>query len=188
MTKYKFEKWEELPDDLKAGWIAGFIEGEGSFTSKKARKRRYPVFNIAQKDKTPLEAVRNFFGFGTIYYRPKERASYRWVVRKKSELEELRDFFLKYGFRSEKKRHQFEQWLTFFTSFVGFTPEVIKRRNKAIRKAHSRPEVKRKDSEASKRMWSNPEIRARFVEVAKKRYQNPDHPLRRYLREKRKVS
>jgi hypothetical protein len=63
-------------------WVAGFIEGEGSFT-----QRGYTQFVIvAQVQREPLERLRRFFG-GKIFFTDRYREShpnwqpvYRWYV------------------------------------------------------------------------------------------------------------
>lgn len=62
---------KRITQEQKA-YVAGFIEGEGSFVLAKSRAHD-PRISTGQKNKAPLVYIQGLFG-GTIHYRPKTNA------------------------------------------------------------------------------------------------------------------
>jgi len=86
------------------GWLVGFIEGEGSFSSNRGR---YPVFALAQTDESILKRMQTFFGGGSVSYQPTHHAwqysAYGkacWPIRR----------FCEGKLVMKKKIDQFERW------------------------------------------------------------------------------
>lgn len=60
----------------KGYYIAGFVDGEGSFNTSFRRRDDFaigwkitPVFNVTQKERTVLDTIANQLGCGTIRFR-----------------------------------------------------------------------------------------------------------------------
>lgn len=107
------QKWlKEIP--LEKGWyLAGFVDGEGSFNISFAKKNDYrsgwqvtPSFNVSQKDETILFLLKKYLGCGRI----KRRKDGLWifVVENPHSLKErVIPFFKKYRFFSSKAKTNF---------------------------------------------------------------------------------
>ena len=115
--------------DFDQGWIVGFIEAEGSFTSdlqggylKKSGIPVYvPRFSLDQTNRVPLEFLQSFFGGGHIYPRLFEgMRSMRWdyIVNDIVTLEKVRDF-CEGKLKHPLKIRQFAEWKRLFDNFVG---------------------------------------------------------------------
>ena len=103
---------------FNSGWIVGFIESEGVFTTntiKFGRKTksgvknyRYnnPAFYIVSRDKSALEAVRGLLKLGKVN---KHGAIFHLDIRRKNESIRLVEF-LDGKLKSELKARRFEIW------------------------------------------------------------------------------
>lgn len=67
--RWRFSKNNSSPDNLTDAWIAGFIEGDGSFEYYFSKFR--PLIQISQNshDRPLLESIRQYLGLG--YLKPK---------------------------------------------------------------------------------------------------------------------
>lgn len=96
------------------GWyIAGFVDGEGSFNISLRKKSDYklgwqPVlsFNVSQREKTILNLMKDLFGCGIIKRRKDGLHSYD-VTKPREIKEKIIPFFEKYGFLSKNKKINF---------------------------------------------------------------------------------
>ncbi|MEK7612482.1 MAG: LAGLIDADG family homing endonuclease [Patescibacteria group bacterium] len=106
-------------------YIVGLVDGEGSFTAyvrninesteRIRRARIEPRFYIklVEKDKTVLDAVKDFFQCGNVYFQKDSRKNhqhcYRFEVANRKDLENIIiPFFKKYPLRFPSKRHDFK--------------------------------------------------------------------------------
>jgi hypothetical protein len=153
--------------DFDQGWIIGFIEAEGSFTSdlqgghlKKSGVPVYvPRFSLDQTNRVPLEFLQSFFGGGHIYPRPMKgiMRSTRWdyIVNDIATLEKVRDFCegkLKHPF----KIRDFEEWKTLFNNFLG--KEGQKELARALmNRRWSKLSYRKKMERAMKKRWTKAE-------------------------------
>ncbi|OGD62929.1 hypothetical protein A2160_04130 [Candidatus Beckwithbacteria bacterium RBG_13_42_9] len=104
---------EKVPDSI--GWyLAGFVDGEGSFNISLRRKPDYKVgwqpvlsFNVSQKELTILLLMKNYFDCGIIKRRKDGLYSYD-VTNPKAIKEIILPFFEKYHFLSEGKKRNYE--------------------------------------------------------------------------------
>lgn len=111
--------------NLNPDYILGVVDGEGSFTvyirnpdiSKNVKRRVVvePKFYIklVERDKEILEALKVFFGCGSIYFqkdtRPNHQNCYRYEVYNRQDLEKIIiPFFKKNKLKFVSKRHDFE--------------------------------------------------------------------------------
>ena len=111
--------------NLNPDYILGVVDGEGSFTvyirnpdiSKDAKRRVVvePKFYIKliERDKEILEAFKNYFGCGSIYFqkdtRPNHQNCYRYEVYNRQDLENvIIPFFKKNKLKFVSKRTDFE--------------------------------------------------------------------------------
>ena len=110
---------------LSKDYIIGLVDGEGSFTAfvrnldqsteRVRRTRIEPRFYIKliEKDKLILDALRDYFGCGSVYFQKDTRKNhhncYRFEVFNRKELEEIIiPFFRKNPLRFPSKRNDFE--------------------------------------------------------------------------------
>lgn len=81
-----------------ASWLAGFVEGEGTFSFRQNRgngKRTYPYFAVVNTDETSIRLAQKILGFGRISItHPKGRKTkFSLYVEDKIGLEKIADFF-----------------------------------------------------------------------------------------------
>ncbi len=110
---------------LSKDYIIGLVDGEGSFTAfvrnldqsteRVRRTRIEPRFYIKliEKDKPVLDALRDYFGCGSVYFQKDTRKNhqncYRFEVFNRKELEKIIiPFFKKNPLRFPSKRNDFE--------------------------------------------------------------------------------
>ncbi len=101
----------EVPDDL-GHWIAGFVDGEGSFNVpiRRERDRRLPwrvglSFNVSQRGRQTAELLRDTFEVGTI--RSRSDGVVYYEVTKPSDLQErVMPFFARFPLRGAKASDQ----------------------------------------------------------------------------------
>ncbi len=97
----------EVPEDL-GHWIAGFVDGEGSFNVpiRRERDRRLPwrvglSFNVSQRGRQAAELLEETFEVGTIRTRPDGVVYYE--VTKPTDLQErVMPFFARFPLRGAK--------------------------------------------------------------------------------------
>lgn len=107
------KKWldQVLPD--VGNYIAGFVDGEGSFNVSLRRREDHklkwdidPSFNVSQKDRVILAFLKKEFGCGTL--RERQDGVVYFEVRNLSMLyDRVIPFFDKFGFRSAAKKRNF---------------------------------------------------------------------------------
>lgn len=119
---FKYEKYPHAIGSIEqivqlpyfSGWISGFIEGEGCFSSRVAAQKF--SFSIGQKnDKFLLDAICYYFG-GTNKVRVLANSFFVWEVYKKEVLRSLYAHFLKYpllGFKKIQKDLFYDKFLNF---------------------------------------------------------------------------
>lgn len=114
IMKNKATHISEVPPD-KGHYIAGFVDGAGSFYISARVRQDYPTrwkfglhFNISNRDKVVLEICKKYIGCGTIRESEKEKGFYVLEVQDRKKLREfVIPFFSKFGFLSNKKRSEF---------------------------------------------------------------------------------
>jgi hypothetical protein len=105
---------EELPIDF-GHWLAGFVDGEGSFEIQAKGRGGYFcrfVIGLRADDLPVLEEIQRVTGLGRIDLdRSNARAhpAARWKVCRKADLAELVRYFERFPLRA-KKRRDFELW------------------------------------------------------------------------------
>lgn len=107
------DKWlKNIPQDV--GWyLAGFVDGEGSFNISLKRADDYylkwkvaPSFNVSQRDVSNLLLLKEVLGTGTLRNR-KDGVVYYEVRNYRMLAERVIPFFEKFGFRSRSKVKNF---------------------------------------------------------------------------------
>ena len=107
------QKWlKQIPSD-KGWYLAGFVDGEGSFNVSFARKNDYrsgwqitPSFNVSQRDNTNLFLLKKYLGCGRL----KRRKDGCWifVVENPNSLQErVIPFFKRFNLLSSKAKTNF---------------------------------------------------------------------------------
>lgn len=102
----------QVPPD-KGYYLAGFVDGEGSFYISARKRDDYPSgwrftlhFNISNQDLAVLEICRKYLGCGTI--RETRPGFYTLEVESRKTLETfIIPFFKRFGFLSNKKKAEF---------------------------------------------------------------------------------
>ena len=97
----------------KGHYIAGFVDGEGSFMVVLRKREDYSLqykvsvcFNVSQKERYILSHIKNHLGCGTIRTRP-DGVSYLEVNTFAHIVKYIIPFFQKYPFLSHNKKKQF---------------------------------------------------------------------------------
>lgn len=107
------KKWLSNFNQNLGNYIAGFVDGEGSFNiSLKKRKdyknnwKLHPSFNISQKDRVILALFKKELGCGTLRER-KDGVVYYEVVNIEMLQKRIIPFFKKFNFLSANKKRNF---------------------------------------------------------------------------------
>ncbi len=107
------EQWlQQIPSDV-GNYIAGFVDGEGSFNVSLRRRDDHrlgwdvdPSFNVSQRDRVILAFHKKIFGCGTL--RERQDGVVYYEVRNLGMLaERVIPFFERFGFRSAAKKRNF---------------------------------------------------------------------------------
>ncbi len=95
-------------------FLAGFVEGEGSFNISLRRKADYKVnwqvvmsFNVSQKDRSILDILKNILGCGIVKVRKKDGLHSYDVTNPQDIIQKVIPFFQKYPVLSESKKKNF---------------------------------------------------------------------------------
>nr|AAL34388.1 putative protein [Chlorosarcina brevispinosa]AIT94634.1 putative LAGLIDADG homing endonuclease [Chlorosarcina brevispinosa]AIT94646.1 putative LAGLIDADG homing endonuclease [Chlorosarcina brevispinosa] len=110
--KNKATKLEQVPPD-KGYYIAGFVDGEGSFYISARKRKDYSSgwkftvhFNVSNADIAVLQVCKKYLGSGEI--REPRPGFYVLEVTDKQKLKTfIVPFFKKFGFLSNKKKAEF---------------------------------------------------------------------------------
>lgn len=110
----------QIPVD-KGFYIAGFVDGEGSFYLSARQRPDYPTrwrfslhFNISNRDRAVLEICRHYLGCGTL--RESRPGFYTLEVERLETIGAfIIPFFKRFGFLSNKKKAEF---LTFQRAYA----------------------------------------------------------------------
>lgn len=111
----KIDSLKKVPSE-KGYYIAGFVDGEGSFWISTRPRDDFatgwkfsPIFFVGNQDIAVLEICKNFLGCGKIREGP--TGFYRLEVESRANLQLfVIPFFKKFGFLSNKKKHEFSQF------------------------------------------------------------------------------
>jgi hypothetical protein len=102
------ETWTPNKTKITKGWIIGFTEGDGYFSTYNGYYGLECTFTLTQADPKVLHKVRNYFGFGSIFQ--DKKGYWRYVVRSQKDILTLIHFFN--GKLILKKRIlQFQKWV-----------------------------------------------------------------------------
>ncbi len=132
---------------LNPDYIVGLVDGEGSFTvyirdiDKETKvKRRVVVepkfyIKLIEKDKDILDALKKFFGCGSVYFqkdtRPNHQNCYRYEVYNRSDLLKIIiPFFRKHKLKFNSKRKDFET----FCVLMGMINKEVHLKESGLRK------------------------------------------------------
>ncbi len=107
------QKWLRRIPQEKGWYIAGFVDGEGSFNVSLVKRSDYrlkwrvvPIFNVSQKDKTMLFLIKKYLGCGRIQKR-KDGLNMYIVENLTAIREKVIPFFKKFSFLSSRKKTDF---------------------------------------------------------------------------------
>ncbi len=161
-----------LTPDAIGHYLAGFVDGEGSFnvSFRPRPDYRWPwklslCFNVSQRDRTVLYLLRTHLGCGTM----RQRADGCWYF----EVNTLRDlvakvqpFFERFGFLSAKKQRD-------FAKFVEITALVTQGRHLTESGLREILAIRRDMNDGGKRRHSDETILSRFGESSETERQTP---------------
>ena len=106
---------KDLKKEELGFFIAGFVEGEGSFNVSLRRKADYKVswqvvmsFNVSQKDLTILKILQEELNCGIIKVRKIDGLHSYDVTNPKDIIQKIIPFFQEFSLLSEAKRRNFE--------------------------------------------------------------------------------
>ena len=113
MRKKRWPNWLRKVPQEKGWYLAGFVDGEGSFNVSLRKRNDYRLswqivmaFNVSQRDITNLFLLKKYLGCGKIKKR-KDGLYYFEVVNQKSIFERVIPFFRKFYFLSASKKRNF---------------------------------------------------------------------------------
>ncbi len=125
---------DEVPTDL-GNWVAGFVDGEGSFNVpiRRERDRRMPwrvglSFNVSQRGEQAARLLRDVFSVGTI--RPRSDGVVYFEITSPKELRSHAiPFFERFPLRGEKRRdlELFETVVALVESGEHLNPDGVRR-------------------------------------------------------------
>lgn len=105
---------KDLPRKNLGYFLAGFVEGEGSFNISLRQKADYKVrwqvvmsFNVSQKDPTILQLLRNQLDCGIIKTRKRDGLHSYDVTNPKDIIRKIIPYFQKYPVQSLSKKRNF---------------------------------------------------------------------------------
>jgi hypothetical protein len=100
-----YELDSKIAEDATGYFLAGIIDGEGSFGVKQSGKYREPFFTIAMKDRKIIELMCNFLKYGKVRYR--KDGVYHYEVNSRKELLRIANIFLaKYPLQQKRQRNR----------------------------------------------------------------------------------
>lgn len=123
-SKIMSQKWlKRIP--VEKGWyLAGFVDGEGSFNVSLVWRPDYrtswkitPNFNVAQRDKTILFLLKKYFGCGRINQR-KDGVGVYVVENSRAIQERIIPFFKRFKLLSSKAKTNFSIFCQIMDLFV----------------------------------------------------------------------
>ena len=107
------ENWLKKIDLRFGHYIAGFVDGEGSFNVSVKRRKDYiddwkltASFNISQRDRVILALIKKILGCGTIRER-RDGVVYYEVTNLNSLYDKIIPFFRRFQFLSANKKRNF---------------------------------------------------------------------------------
>ena len=107
------QKWLKTIPQEKGWYIAGFVDGEGSFNVSLVKRKDYrlkwrvvPIFNVSQEDKTMLFLIKKYLGCGRIQRR-KDGLNMYIVENLTAMKERVIPFFKKFSFLSSRLKTNF---------------------------------------------------------------------------------
>ena len=112
IVSQKFDLLPTVDKDFLGYFLAGVIDGEGSFGFKSSGLKKQPFFAIAMKDRKIIELLQEFIGHGQV--RLRKDGVYHLEINHRDKLKNLCEMFLnKYPLRQtrQRKRCMFVQQL-----------------------------------------------------------------------------
>lgn len=107
------DDWIKTIDSKFGYYIAGFVDGEGSFNVSLKKRKDYQgqwkitaSFNVSQRDRVILALIKNILGCGTLRERS-DGVVYYEVTNIKSLRERIIPFFKRFQFLSANKKRNF---------------------------------------------------------------------------------
>lgn len=96
---------EEVSKDSIGHFLAGVLDGEGSFGFKKSGNRQEPYFAMAMKDRKIIELCKDFLQYGNI--RRRKDGLYHYEINSAKVVKELCNLFLtKYPLKHARQRER----------------------------------------------------------------------------------
>lgn len=122
------QKWLKKISPEKGCYIAGFVDGEGSFNVSLVKRDDYrlkwrivPIFNVSQRDKTMLFLMKKYLRCGRIQQRKDGLNMY--IVENLSAIKErIIPFFKRFSFLSSKSKTNF----SIFCQIVGLLDKDVR--------------------------------------------------------------
>ena len=167
----EFTMLRDVPDSI--GWyLAGFVDGEGSFNVSFRVRDDYEVpwkvslcFNVSQREYAVLTLLRQHLGCGTMRQR-RDRVWYFEVNNFRSIQENVIPFFERVGFLSAKKQRDFAE----FKDLAALIQSGRHLTSEGIRDV---VQIRKERNDGGKRRHTDGEILARLLENPQRPYAGP---------------
>lgn len=99
---------ESTDKDILGYFLAGVLDGEGSFGFKKSRDRQQPYFAVAMKDRKIIELCRKFLQHGNVRHR--KDGVYHYEINHSQVLQKVCQLFLtNYPLRHTRQRERMQK-------------------------------------------------------------------------------
>jgi hypothetical protein len=113
-NSYSFNSFASIPNQL-GYYLAGFVDGEGSFNVSLRRNSDYRVnwqvvmsFNVSQKEKLLLLVLKKYLGCGIVKTRKRDGLHSYDVTKPNDVIKRVIPFFERFKILSKNKRRNFE--------------------------------------------------------------------------------
>jgi hypothetical protein len=98
---------ESADRDVLGYFLAGILDGEGSFGFKTSGTRQEPFFAVAMKDRKIVELCRDFLQYGNV--RKRKDGAYHCEINQKETLQKVCEIFLtKYPLKHARQRERLQ--------------------------------------------------------------------------------
>lgn len=105
-------------------FLAGVLDGEGSFGFKKSKNRKQPFLAVAMKDRKVIELFREFLQYGKVRYR--NDGMYHYEINHSQVLKKVCSIFLsQYPLKHERQRERMKKLQRLLNDYTQNTVKTV---------------------------------------------------------------